>query len=140
MSTQTIEAEPTAPVTFYSRSANLQVTVNPGRAMMQDGNRIVVDYKSANFTDFGDKLYRPDGQRTTVGRLVTSDPEVIAKLAAHPLVMTAAQYNLEATPPDIRERLANDANVRLIAQNNELAALVEKLQKQVEEQNKAKSK
>jgi hypothetical protein len=125
---------------FYSKSANLNIQVKKPRAIMQDGNRILVDEKTAQFRETGESFLDEEGRRFSVGVCTTDDPEIVACLSQHPLVMSPQEYNRVMTPPEKREQIAIDERNRLIEQNNELLALVEKLQTQVSEKGSAKAK
>jgi ABC-type sugar transport system ATPase subunit len=125
---------------FYSKSANLNVQVKAPRALMQDGNRVLVDEKMAQFRETGESFTDESGRRFSVGVFSTDDPEMIEKLSNHPLVMSPQEYNRVMTPPEVREKIAQEQTQRLISQNNELLKLVADLETQLQAKNAASAK
>jgi ABC-type sugar transport system ATPase subunit len=125
---------------FYSKSANLNVQVKAPRALMQDGNRVLVDEKMAQFRETGESFTDESGRRFSVGVFSTDDAEMIEKLSNHPLVMSPQEYNRVMTPPEVREKIAQEQTQRLISQNNELLKLVADLETQLQAKNAASAK
>lgn len=106
--------------TFYSAAAGLVININIGRRVMEGSTTKVVDQKVAEFTPMPDNF----------GRLVTSDPEVIAKLEARMAggdtgIFDAVEYQRRTTPADIRLKMLQDEHARLVSDHNRLLAQIE---------------
>jgi hypothetical protein len=120
----------TKPRIYYSSAANMIININKGRRVMEDnGVTKMVDQKLAEFTP------QADGY----GRLVTTDPEIIAKLdarmaAGYTDVFEAAEYNRRTTPVEIRLKMMETEHQRVIADNNRLLAMLKEQGKVPEKQ------
>jgi hypothetical protein len=110
----------TEPKTYYSAAAGLIVNINVGRRIIEPGGTTaMVDQKIAEFQPIGDGF----------GRLATSDPEVIAKLDARALehgdVFDGTEYARRTTPAEVRLKLAEQENTRIMNDYNRLLAKVQ---------------
>jgi hypothetical protein len=118
---------------FYSKSANLNVQVQAPMPRVDNitGQRVLEGGKMAQFQETGESYVEDGtGKRCSIGYYRTDDPEVIERLSNHPLVLRDGEYNRVMTPPEIREKIASQENQRLISQNNELLARLQKLEGQ----------
>ena len=114
--------QPTESRVFYSAHAALVININNGHRITE-GNGVsrIVDQKVVEFMPMADGF----------GRLVTDDPEVIAKLSARcgaqSDVFDAAEYNRRSTPMEVQVAMLQDQNARLLEDHNRLlASLAEK--------------
>lgn len=123
MSETAVEQE-LKPRTFYSRNSGLCVTIAHPKPVLQDGTRILVGGKMAQFVSQGDKY----------GIYTTNDPEVIAKLEKHPMVLSPEQYNKATTPVELQLKSVEDEKLRLIAENNRLMEMLSQQTKPAEAQ------
>jgi len=103
--------------TFYSAAAGLIVNINLGRRIIEEGGTTkLVDQKIAEFSPIGDGY----------GRLVTTDPEVIAKLGARSAdkgdVFDGAEYLRRTTPAEKRLETLQADHARLLEDHNRLLA------------------
>lgn len=104
------------PRTFYSTAGALVISISVGQRVIDGAGTKVVGQKVAEFSPMADGF----------GRLVTDDPEIIAKLDARMKisgdVFDSKEYGRRTTPADIQLKMSQDENKRLIADNNRLLA------------------
>lgn len=107
---------------YYSSSAALVINISVGRRVIDAGGvSKIVDQKVAEFTPLGDGY----------GRLITDDPDVQKKLDALCLqpgsgVFDAAEYNRRTTPAEVRVKMLERENQRIIEEHNRLLAMLER--------------
>jgi hypothetical protein len=106
--------------TYYSAAAGLIVNINVGHRVIEPGGTTaMVDQKIAEFQPIGDGF----------GRLSTSDPEVMAKLDARALahgdVFDGVEYARRTTPAEVRLKMAESENARILNDYNRLLAKVQ---------------
>lgn len=101
-------------MTFYSVAANFIVSMSPGKRVFEGGQSKVVDSKVLEFQPQGDGY----------GKLTTSDPEEIQFLSTRMTtvgdVFNGDEYTRRTTPAEIRLRMKETENQRLIEENNRL--------------------
>jgi hypothetical protein len=114
------EVQKVAPRTFYSKSAGLTITVTHPKPVMEDGMLKKVGGKQAQFLEQGDKF----------GKYTTDDPEIIARLEQHPMVLSPEEYNKATTPADKLLEHEVAANQRLVSDNNRLLQRLAELEAQ----------
>ena len=95
------------------------VNINVGTRVSEGGQSRVIGQKVAEFSAMADGF----------GRLVTDDPEIIAKLDARSGpesdVFDGTEYQKRTTPVEVRNKILEEKISRLVTDNNRLMAKLE---------------